>query len=304
VVDSARLNALRTIPTARRLCLATLLALVPAPARAQAPDQAVETPAQAAYRAGVEHFKANRFEDAIREFNKAYRLDPNPVLVFNMARAFEETRQYTSAIEFYRRYLTMAPESTDRQAVEDSIRTLELLAAKNQTQAVALSVISQPDGATVFVDGREVGVTPMKLDVAPGKHFIALERAGFVRASEEVSIDAGQPLERRVVLVQAPTPQPAAARSGSSVWPWVAVGTGGALLAASAVTGWQAYRKADKLDQLDADPSLGDEALYDELRDSGQAYALTTDALVVSGSLSLVTGMVLLLTRDDAQTQQ
>jgi len=181
--------------------LVTLLALVPAPARAQAPDQAVETPAQAAYRAGVEHFKANRFEDAIREFNKAYRLDPNPVLVFNMARAFEETRQYTSAIEFYRRYLTMAPESTDRQAVEDSIRTLELLAAKNQTQAVALSVISQPDGATVFVDGREVGVTPMKLDVAPGKHFIALERAGFVRASEEVSIDAGQPLERCVVLV-------------------------------------------------------------------------------------------------------
>ena len=269
---------------------------------AQDAQSAAETPAQAAYRAGVEHFKAGRFEDAIREFNKAYRLDPNPVLVFNMARAFEETKQYAPAIEFYKRYLSMAPDSPDRQAVEDSIRTLELLAAQGQPQTVALAVVSQPDGATVFVDGREVGVTPMKLDVAPGKHFIALEHAGFLRSSEELTVESGRPLERRVVLVQAP-PSTAEAASGTrtgSVWPWVAVGTGGALLAASAVTGWQAYRKADKLDQLDADPSLGDDALYNDLRDSGQAYALTTDALLVTGSISLVTGVVLLLTRDEA----
>ena len=298
------MNVLRTILTARVIRLTALLAATPFATRAQAPAPAAETPAQAAYRAGVEHFKASRFEDAIREFNKAYRLDPNPVLVFNMARAFEETRQYSSAIEFYRRYLAMAPESPDRQAVEDSIRTLELLAAKSQPQAVALSVMSQPDGATVLLDGRAVGVTPMKVDVAPGTHFLALERAGYVRASEEVTLDAGQPLERRVVLVQAPAAEPSAERAGSSLWPWVAVGTGGALLAASAVTGWQAYRKADKLDQLDADPSLGDDALYDDLRDSGQAYALTTDALIVTGSVSLVTGVVLLLTHDDAPKAQ
>lgn len=298
------MNVLRTILTARVVRLTALLAATPLAARAQAPAAEAETPAQAAYRAGVEHFKASRFEDAIREFNKAYRLDPNPVLVFNMARAFEETRQYSSAIEFYRRYLAMAPESPDRQAVEDSIRTLELLAAKSQPQAVALSVMSQPDGATVLLDGRAVGVTPMKVDVAPGTHFLALERAGYVRASEEVTLDAGQPLERRVVLVQAPSAEPAADRAGSNLWPWVAVGTGGALLAASAVTGWQAYRKADKLDQLDADPSLGDDALYNDLRDSGQAYALTTDALIVTGSVSLVTGVVLLLTHDDAPKAQ
>jgi len=289
---------------ARAVVVATLLAAAPQATLAQSSSVEAATPAQAAYQSGVGHFKARRFEDAIREFNKAYRLDPNPVLVFNMARAFEETRQYASAIEFYRRYLTMAPESPDRQSVEDSIRTLELLAAKSAPQAVTLSVTSQPDGATVLLDGRAVGVTPMKVDVAPGKHFLALERAGFVRASEELTLDAGQPLERRVVLVEAPVTEPTAGPAGRSVWPWVAVGTGSALMAASAVTGWQASRKANKLDQLDADPSLGDEALYNDLRESGQTFALATDALLVTGSVSLVTGIVLLLTRDDAPKAQ
>ena len=289
---------------ARTTILCALLFVPPLPARAQSEPtaEATETPAQAAYRAGVEHFKAKRFEDAVREFNKAYRLDPNPVLVFNMARAFEELKQYEAAIEFYRRYLTMAPDAPDRQTVEDSLRTLEILKGKTAIQPVLLSVVSTPDGAAVFVDGRQVGVTPLKVEVAPGPHFIAVERAGFLRSSEELTLEAGKPIERKLVLVpDAGTTSPAQAEAPSdNTWAWIALGTGGALLAGGGVTGWQAVKKADKLDQIDDDPSIADEDTYDTLRDEGQTYALATDALIVVGGLALGTGLILLLTGDDA----
>jgi hypothetical protein len=94
---------------------------------------------------------------------------------------------------------------------------------------------------------------------------------------------------------------PAQAEAPSdNTWAWIALGTGGALLAGGGVTGWQAVKKADKLDQIDDDPSIADEDTYDTLRDEGQTYALATDALIVVGGLALGTGLILLLTGDDA----
>lgn len=86
-----------------------------------------------AYRTGVDHFKAQRFEDAVAEFAKAYRLDPSPILVFNMARAFEELKRYPQAVTFYKQYLEVSPNAPDRAAVSQSITALEGLSAPRET---------------------------------------------------------------------------------------------------------------------------------------------------------------------------
>lgn len=58
----------------------------------------------------------------------------------------------------------------------------------------SLSVESRPAGATVFLNGRRVGETPMVLrEVAAGSYALRLERAGYIRWSTSVRVVAGQP---------------------------------------------------------------------------------------------------------------
>ena len=264
---------------------------------------AAETPAKAAYRAGVEFFKRHEFADAIREFNKAYRLDPNPVLVFNMARAFEELKQYGAAAEYYRKYLEMSPNAPDRTKVEDSLRTLEILQKQEGAQVlVPLTVTSNPDGAHVFVDGREVGLTPLKADVPAGHRFLAVEAAGYERHSSELDVAADAPPTKQIVLIRKAIEPGAQAGGGMTrnAWAYVAMGVGGALLAGGGITGWQAKKKADKLDDIEARPRPSDKPQYDELKSDGKTFALVADSLFVGGALALGTGVILLFTGDSA----
>lgn len=123
------------------LALGAALVLATTPPPAGEPSSR----AQEAYERGVEHFRGGRFREAVVEFNKAYRADPNPVLVFNMARAFEEMKRYEAAIEFYRRYLEMAPEADDRAAVEEGLRALEILQREEQEAAAAAPPPAEPE---------------------------------------------------------------------------------------------------------------------------------------------------------------
>jgi len=253
--------------------------------------------AAAAYKKGVGYFKEKRFSDAIREFNKAYRLDPNAVLVFNMARAFEELKEYASAIEFYRKYLEMAPDAQDRASVEESIRTLELLAKPVKTP---LTITSEPDGATVFFDGREVGKTPLKMAVPAGKHFIALEKAGYERASSELELAGEAAQSHAVTLLPGGAPPPPPPAEKSDTWAWVAVGVGAALLAGSGLAGIQALKKSDRLDEIDDDPTLADGQEYDQLKSDGRTFALVADGLLIAGIAGVATGTVLFFSGGDA----
>lgn len=271
-------------------------------ALAQSPPAEAESPAKAAYRAGVGFFKEHQYADAIREFNKAYRLDPNPVLVFNMARAFEELKQYDSAIEYYKKYLEMAPQAPDRAKVEDSLRALEILQKAAATDSrVELTVTSAPDGAKVFIDGREVGLTPLKAQIPVGHRFLAVEAPGYTRHSSELDVDAANPPKAHVVLVPQPvSAAPAAPAAGGGMtrdaWAYIALGLGGALLVGGGIAGWQASKKADKLDQIEANPRPSDKPEYDTLKSDGKTFALVADGLFVGSALAVGTGLILLFT--------
>jgi hypothetical protein len=57
----------------------------------------------------------------------------------------------------------------------------------------ALTIESRPTGARVYVDGKLVGTTPLKLpDVSAGSHAVALEHDGYTRWSSAVRIVASE----------------------------------------------------------------------------------------------------------------
>ena len=52
---------------------------------------------------------------------------------------------------------------------------------------VALQVETEPDGATVSVDGKERGQSPIGLQIEPGRHEVLIVKTGFVQAKRTVS---------------------------------------------------------------------------------------------------------------------
>jgi tetratricopeptide (TPR) repeat protein len=261
--------------------------------------QAGEPPPEArvAYDAGVEHFRAGRYADAIAEFNKAYRVAPNPVLVFNMARAFEELKDFGSATTFYKRYLEMAPEAPDRRVVEESIRTLELLAARQEKPAQGLLIVrSKPDGASVLINGRPAGSTPLKVELGVGKHFVAIEQVGFTRDIRELNIDKDQQLEHDVVLVPLAM---ASEDTGEGIAAWILLGVGTTLVLGGGVVGVLALERDQQLDDIESGKKLSTASKYGDIQDEGRTYAYLADGLMVGGLAAAITGGVLLLLGDD-----
>lgn len=70
-----------------------------------------------------------------------------------------------------------------------------------QTQALRVDITSQPEGATVIVDGQDRGVTPLTLfDLAPGRHQLKYRMFGYVERDRFFKLEEGVPLQRSVVM--------------------------------------------------------------------------------------------------------
>ena len=102
-----------------------------------------------------------------------------------------------------------------------------------------LTLKSVPPGASVRVDGRPLGVTPLELSLSVSEaHFLTVEKAGFRRDEREVPRGVGTLEVKLVKLAQAavtaaPAPLPVAEGPGYltlSTSPWTKVSVGGDLL--------------------------------------------------------------------------
>ena len=64
-----------------------------------------------------------------------------------------------------------------------------------------VSLTTNPSGATVIVDGKDRGTTPIMLyDLAPGRHHVKFRRAGYVVSDRFFDTSEGPFIERNTVL--------------------------------------------------------------------------------------------------------
>jgi hypothetical protein len=76
------------------------------------------------FKKGSEAYLRGDFAQSIALLDEAYTLDPQPVLIYNLARAHEGLGHIDEAITQYERYLSKEPTSRDRGAIEQRIATL------------------------------------------------------------------------------------------------------------------------------------------------------------------------------------
>jgi tetratricopeptide (TPR) repeat protein len=98
------------------------LICLPSPVRAA--DDATEQ-ARQHYQKGKQHFDLGKWDEAIAEFEEAYRLHSDPTLLFNLAQAHRRKGDLQRALDLYKNYIIGNPESPKREEIEKRIQTLE-----------------------------------------------------------------------------------------------------------------------------------------------------------------------------------
>ena len=106
-----------------RLVPALATALWAAAYFAPRPAAAAET-AKAYFDGGVRKYNLGHFQDAIADFEKAYNIDPAPILLFNIAQSHRQLGDKERALFFYRRYLEQAPNAANKGEVEQRMKDL------------------------------------------------------------------------------------------------------------------------------------------------------------------------------------
>lgn len=167
---------------------AFFVAATPLPSVAtSAPPEAAQDPA-ALFDQAETLYREGRYEEAIEILEALVEAYPEPILRFNLGRAYESAGLLDPAIEAYRQYLQAAPDAPDRASVEARVERLEArIPSEVEPEPAPVPVAVQtPADATPSVPPR-LSPVPWIIAGAGGAVLIAggvLGGLSLARASE------------------------------------------------------------------------------------------------------------------------
>jgi len=253
---------------------ATSLLLLGLLAQSTNPDASAlaKAKAQSLLTEGSALYEKGDYADALDKFKEAFATYDSPKLLFNIGQANRDLGRPVEALEAFEQFLTGARDAAP-ETIEDAKRSVDELQAK----LGRLRVECQTENATISLDGKDVGLTPVTklLWATPGRHQVTARHWNFPPAVENVDVRAGVVLPVRMVL-QAPTakvpvaqasrpeppteqidlsptePQPASSGRGwwtGRTWTWIAVGSAALFSVGAGTAGLAMQSKYDSLNK-------------------------------------------------------
>lgn len=125
------------------IALLTLVTALPA-ADAYAQTASADEEARAQFEAGRMAFGRGRYEQALANFEEAYRLSGRTALLYNIGTTHDRLRHDQEALDAFRQYLEAEPESELSEEVRERVRILEEQVA-NQPDLSPETVAAQAD---------------------------------------------------------------------------------------------------------------------------------------------------------------
>ncbi len=168
-------------------------------AGAAAPD--VER-ARMHFEQGLRLTRREHWDAALVEFERSLGLHPTQAAALNHALCLQRVRRYGEAIAAFEAYLERFGREVDEAQRERVRRILEEMRALVTPVTLSVNV----EGATVVVDEREVGESPLAGPVLllSGAHVIEVRRDGYRTARRQVLVVAGEERTERFVLLEPP----------------------------------------------------------------------------------------------------
>jgi hypothetical protein len=259
---------------------------------------------------GLKLYKEGDFDAALVQFERAYAAKSNFKVLYNIAQCYFELHQYVEARDALTRYVKdgegkLEPER--RAQVETDLAEL-------QKRIAHLQLRVNVDGATVYVDGKKAGVTPLPraLDVNEGQRTVSVEAPRYGSRQRLVRLAGG---EEQVVTLSFEETEPSVAVGdvgGRTSAPREAAGLGAgfwvtgvgalALGAGAGLTGYLALHAQSEHGGELKRPGVT-AAEVNDAASRARTFALTTDILAGSAIVCAGIATVLLITHDSGSEQ-
>jgi len=175
---------MKRFPT--QVMLAALLASALASPAALA--QTTKEKAAAIFREANALHSRGMYLDALKKYRQANKIFPSFKIDLNIGGTLDAMGRHTDAARYFERFLinsSAAPPEITKVAE----KRLEEL--KRKVASLKLSCLQA--GATVKVDGKSVGQTPLELRLylKAGSHLLSVEKEGFVPFAKTLEVSAG-----------------------------------------------------------------------------------------------------------------
>jgi len=189
-----------------RTSIAIALALAAWLAAAGASADATKAEAEQHFKAGNALVNNEDYAAATAEFELSVSIYPTKMGLFNLANCYKALTRYGDALEALARLERDFAGKLGGLAVE-----VQTLKSTIEGMVGRLDVKVDRTGATILVDGAEVGTSPLggPLVFAPGDRVVEARLKGFATASQTVRIAARDQLEVALALEEEAAPPPA-----------------------------------------------------------------------------------------------
>jgi len=293
-------------------CLAvSVCATVETPATAQ--PSAADT-ASEHFSRGVGFYKDGDFTAAMVEFKRAYEIDPNYPVLYNIGQTSRELRDYAAALTAFQKYLTEGAKASDQTHLNAHKDKVEGYVNELKPKIAIVTLSVNQAGAEISVDDVVVGNSPLdkSINVNAGRRKISVTKSGYVPIQK--FIDVGGTDQKSVSLELVPLggggpdvpikhgPDQGETKTSLSPYPFVALGITGVAGIATIALGVKAIGAHSDFDTaLNTFP--GNSSDIESKRSSAKTFALAADIMGgVTGAAAVVT-IVLFATNAGGSTK-
>ena len=251
------------------------------------------------------------YDKAIVELEASYKLNPVPIVLYNIGLCYDELHKYAAAMKNYRQFLAYGKQAPQEMRDKVSERIKEL------TKLIGLLKLDvDVEGAEVIVDNKLVGHTPTgSIFIETGEHDLALRKTGFLDIKKKFKVVSGETTElsftmekvkgkevekvkeEAVVVPEKPSSDTKKGKKrkklGKATF-WAVTAVALASLAGAVVTGGLALDAESEFN----DQNYEDDDKWEPLEDRANNLALTTDVLIGVGAASAAAALVLFFFTD------
>jgi len=284
----------------RKLAVVAVLASLVA-GTASADDDKEE--ARQHFNAGVALIEAEDFAAAAVAFETAARLYPTRMVLFNLANCYWAVQRYAEALDTIVRLEREFGDKLD-QELEEEVRVFR---DRVENLVGRLEVVVEPAGATISVDGRRVGKSPLAeaLVLGPGDYEVEASLEGYATGRKTVRVESRARGEVSIALapdIGQPQPEPGVevGSGGLPVLFWV--GAGATVVAAGLGAGFwfAADARAEDFEGLNKRVASGeispDDGKLLKARDDVELYdKVSVGMWIGAGVLAAATAAVLIV---------
>jgi tetratricopeptide (TPR) repeat protein len=304
-------HALSAICAILALMLLTPTAFAKGTSRAQpTPSEESKAEASSHFRRGADLFQDGLYRPALVELKRAYEIAPNYRVLYNIGQTHMALGEFVEAIAAYEEFLKQGGLEIDAARRADLQGQLEQLRRNTALVKVQVSQV----GATVSVDGKEIGKAPVSnMALSVGQHRISARSEDGAIASEELNVAGGDFREVTLTLVaplvaQGPTLEAATAAQKPPMpvqkkWAIGLLASAGALAITGGGLALSAKAANDEY-QHELDTQPGDPAAIQSAHDQLSRRALAADVMFGAAAAVGITGVVLMFVKGRSQPDQ